>query len=178
MPETKWAMLLHLSGHITSSSEGSSVKSSPIMLLPASCVRQRIKSTSPVYSQMMAMSFIRVSASTTNPHPPPRATSWFQLFNLYVSFHFNCSLHSVSHQAILLSITLSWPLESSSSENWTFKHWYFSGKGDTWFSPRLLSIAREACHVAKIIQKPGHPNYKDPVIYEIGEKFPTKTIWP
>jgi hypothetical protein len=46
----------------------------------------------------------------------------------------------------------------------------------TQFFPRLVSIARAACHIAKIIQKPGHPNYKDPVIYEIGKKFPTKTM--
>ncbi len=130
MPETNQAMLLHLSGHITSSSEGSSVKSSSIMLLPASCVQQCIKSTLPVYSQMMAMSFIRVYASTTNPHPPPRATSWFQLFNLCL---LSLSLFAALIKPFFSQWHFLWPLESSPSENWTFKHWHFGGKGDTIF---------------------------------------------
>jgi hypothetical protein len=90
-------------------------------------------------------------------------------------FAFIVLLHSVSHQAILLSKHFldhlnHLPLKIGPSNIGIL------GAKVTQFFPRFLSIAREACHVAKIIQKQGHPNYKDPVIYEIGEKFPRKAI--
>ncbi len=104
------------------------------------------------------------------------ATSWFQLFNLYLSLlSLFCCIPSLikpffSQNTFLTTwITFLWKLDLQT----------LAFLGQRWqFFPRLLSIGREACHVAKIIQKQGHPNYEDPLIYEIGEKFPTQTIWP
>jgi hypothetical protein len=94
-------------------------------------------------------------------------------FLTYVSFHFHCLLLSSSHSSLndtFFDHLNHLPLKIGPSNIGIL------GAKVTQFFPRFLSIAREACHVAKIIQKPGHPNYKDPVIYEIGKKFPRKAI--
>lgn len=64
MPLTNRAMLLRLSGQMTSDCEGSEAKRSVIMLSPSSYSRFFRKSTSPTYSVIIVKSLIDLSAST------------------------------------------------------------------------------------------------------------------
>lgn len=66
MPLMKRAMLLRLSGQMTSVCEGSEAERSVIMLSPSSFSRFFKKSTSPTYSVIIVKSLMDLSASTVN----------------------------------------------------------------------------------------------------------------
>jgi len=66
MPLMKRAILLRLSGQMTSDCEGLEAERSVIMLSPSSYSRFFKKSTSPTYSVIIVKSFMDLSASTVN----------------------------------------------------------------------------------------------------------------
>lgn len=68
MPLMKRAMLLRLSGQMTSVCEGSEAERRVIMLSPPSFSLFFKKSTSPTYSVIIVKSFMDLSASTVNLH--------------------------------------------------------------------------------------------------------------